>query len=208
MNGTSFDAPSVGRILSKWLAGLAALAIVTTAAAQAQTTMYANATTPLLASAGGTAQGTVTPGTAVTVLDTSGADSHVQLEGWSMQGSDTVVFKGVGERIVLLVLNGDAKADRKAGESKKDDYGSSWQQVTVTGWVATKDLASSADAVWKAGQQVYDTRCSACHSLHAPTEFTANQWPGILKAMGKNASLDQADLDLVTRYLQAHAKGQ
>lgn len=203
-----FGAPRPGGALGRVLGGVTMVALLMLGAALAQTTSYVAATTPLLASAGGKTVGTLTPGTPVAVLATSGDDSQVRVTGWSLQGSDTVLFQDVGLRIVLLVLDGDAKVDRKDGQTKKDDYGSSWNQVTISGWVATKQLADSADAVWQRGQQLFESKCSSCHSLHSPDEFTANQWPGILKAMGKNAALNQEQLELITRFLQAHAKGQ
>jgi len=207
---TARDSESTRLRAISWrrLAGLVALVALVAGTAQAQGTMYANATVAVLDDAGGTQQATLMPGTAVTVLGTAGASTQVQVSGWSVEGAASVVFEGVGRRVVLAVLAADAKVDRKVVDSKKDDYGSTWQQVTVGGWVASDALVESLDAVWQGGRKLYESRCSACHSLHATTEFSANQWPGILKSMGKKAALDQDQLDLVTRFLQAHGKGQ
>lgn len=196
-----------GKIVT-WVVIAVGLTLLTSAAAQSAKTIYANTTAPLLAAAGGKSSGSVLPGTPLTVLGTSGADSHVQIDGWVIQGSATVVFQDVGLHVMLVTLDASAKVDFKVLKTQKDAYGTTWQHVDLDGWVATKDTASSIDTVWKAAENIYDSRCSACHALHDPDEFTANQWPGVLKVMGQNAALDQQDLNLVTRYLQANAKSQ
>ena len=198
----------VGGSIAAWVLVTAALALGAAASAQSTSTIYAATTTPLLAAAGGASQGSVMPGTALGVLDASGGDTHVQIQGWAIKGSASVVFQDVGLHVVLATLDAKAEAGLKVVKTKEDDYGTTWEQVVLEGWVATKDTASSVDTVWKAAESLYDSRCSACHALHDPGEFTANQWPGILKTMGQNASLDQQTLNLVTRYLQAHGKSQ
>lgn len=194
--------------LSRLLALLAAAAWLAAASAQAADTAYATTTTPLLAAASGSQIGSVRPGTPFTVLGSSGGEAHVQLSGWVVKGSETVLFEAVGLHAVLATFPDKSKVDMKVVKSKKDDYGTAWDQVQVTGWLASKATTDDVSTVWKKAENLYQTRCSACHALHQPDEFTPNQWPGVLKEMGKNAALDQQDLDLVTAFLQAHAKSQ
>ncbi|HKI59391.1 MAG TPA: hypothetical protein VKA00_09265 [Trueperaceae bacterium] len=194
--------------LWRWLAAATAVFSLTAASAQAATTVYADTTTPLQAAAADPQVGSVMPGTPLTVLGTSGAQSHVQLAGWVIKGSETVLFEGVGLHAVLATFDASAKVPMKILKTQKDSYGTVWEQVEVTGYVSTKATAPKQADVWNQAANLYQTRCSACHALHDPTEFTANQWPGVLKAMGQNAALDQQQLNLITAYLQAHAKAQ
>lgn len=202
---------AVGQVwnaVARWFGVAVTLSLFTAAAAASTSTVYANTTTPLLATAGGSSQGDVLPGTPLTVLGSSGSDIHVQIEGWVVKGSASVLFEGIGQHTVLATFTSSGKLGDKVLTTKKDAYGTTWQQMTFTGWVAQNATVAKVATVWKKAENLYDSRCSACHALHNPNEFTANQWPGILKVMGQNASLDQQDLNLVTRYLQAHAKAQ
>jgi len=174
--------------------------------------MYAQDVTPLYEGIhGGAAIGSITPGTAVTPSvgpQAGGVREAVIVEGWSAQGAGSVLYAAPDQRIILATLTAGAVTQRKLLEQRRDDYGTVWKHVQISGYVSSKHLVPDVATVWSAGQELYDARCSACHALHAPTEFTANQWPGILQTMVKNAALDPEQATLVTRYLQAHARQQ
>ena len=149
--------------------------------------------------------GVVTPGTAVTVTGPAGgADRAIALEGWSQQGDAEQIVSAPGVRIVLVDLN--AGAPTRTIGSSRDAYGNTWAHVVVTGTVPADALTADQDAVWNSAKAIFSKRCSACHALHKPAEFTANQWPAILKTMEKNAALQPDQAALVTQYLQMHAK--
>lgn len=76
----------------------------------------------------------------------------------------------------------------------------------MSGYVPSAGLTPDQESVWAAAKALFSKRCSACHALHHTTEFTANQWPTILKTMTKNAALQPDQAALVTQYLQTHAK--
>lgn len=80
------------------------------------------------------------------------------------------------------------------------------RRARVQAYLDPSTLTDDQDTVWRHAAKLYQTRCSACHAVHKPTEFTANQWPEILKIMAKNAALQPADLALITEYLQTHAR--
>lgn len=184
---------------------LAAVAITT---ASASGPVFANSLVPLYADAqGSVVLGTISPGTP---LQTSGggARSAVTLDGWSPDGAESVVDAAVGQRVVLATMSAPAIAHRNVLDQTTDAYGSKWSHVQFTGYVDATHLVPNVDTVWQSAKQLYSTRCSACHSLHSPSEFTANQWPGILQVMGKNAALDPSQAALITHYLQAHARPQ
>ncbi len=168
---------------------------------------YAASSTPLRNNPGGAVVGTVTPGTPLSVTETRGSDAHVSVQGWSSAGSNAIVA-AVGQRVVLVSLTAPDQAQRQTGAQTKDTYGTVWTQVTVTGWVAAGALTADVQTVWAHGREVYESHCSTCHSLYAPDQYTANQWPGTLQPMADRAGLSGDDLVLVLKYLQTHAKTQ
>ncbi|TAM57539.1 hypothetical protein EPN52_12945 [bacterium] len=173
--------------------------------------MFTQDVTPLYAAAQGSGGiGSLSPGTAVMPSGTpqaAHARSEVVVEGWSIQGADAVLYSAVGRRIVLATLETAAPQETLIAE-QRDDYGTVWRHVRLVGWVDATHLVPDAASVWSSAQKLYAARCSACHALHAPAEFTANQWPGILRTMVRNAALDPEQTALVTRYLQEHARAQ
>jgi hypothetical protein len=55
----------------------------------------------------------------------------------------------------------------------------------------------------KNGRRLYVNRCSDCHTLHAPTAYTAAQWPTIVLDMASNAEINEDQIRDITRYLVA-----
>ena len=59
----------------------------------------------------------------------------------------------------------------------------------------------------KHGNKIYIRNCSACHSLHSPTQFTAQQWQPILIKMFVKAKIkDSTTKTLITDYIVAKSK--
>lgn len=193
------------------LAGVAAVLVLTASSMIATAgQMYARSLAQLSATDQGGSLGTITPGTPVSVsaLATSATHAAIAIDGWSMHDAATVVYAGVGQRIVLANLNERAVAHEKVLGHKRDAYGAQWDHVRIAASIDPKQLTADVSTVWTAAHAIYAARCSACHALHQPTEFTANQWPSILSTMTKNAALDAAQAALVTKYLQIHARAQ
>lgn len=64
-----------------------------------------------------------------------------------------------------------------------------------------------------AGAKTFARYCQQCHALPDPAQHTAAEWPkvvermrGNMRSMGKEIANDQ-DAQLITDYLQQHAKG-
>jgi hypothetical protein len=169
-------------------------------------TAFSRGSIPLMADPKGGALGTVTPGTPLEVVKRDNDHAEVRIDGWSMTGADQYVFAAKGQRITLVRLTTIESANRKVLGHSKDDYGIDWQHVVVTGWVAPGTLTGDVAPVWAEADALFKKRCTACHALHQPTEFTANQWPHILKIMTQRAGLTQDETTLVTKYLQTHAR--
>jgi len=182
-----------------------AIAAAASAAPLASDEFVATATT-LSADSGGTALGEVTPATPVTVAATRADAAQVAIEGWSMHDAPQYLYPAIGQRIVLVTLDAAGQAARTIERSQDDKYGIHWDEVKIVGWVPGANLTADLSTVWQAARTLYQDRCSACHALHRPTEFTANQWPSILKIMTMRAALAPNEAELVTKYLQMHAK--
>lgn len=176
------------------------------AAAPSQGLAVAAAAIPLMADAKGAPLGTLSPGTLLRVLKHDNDLTEVRLDGWSMVGAEQIAFAAKGQRIILARLTASRPDNRKVLARSQDTYGIDWERVVITGWVSSKDLVGQISSVWQKANAIYQKRCTACHALHQPTEFTANQWPSILRIMTKRAALTPEDTALVTEYLQSHAR--
>jgi len=57
------------------------------------------------------------------------------------------------------------------------------------------------------GYKLYKTKCSGCHGLHSPREYTAAQWDKNLEEMFPKAKIgDDASKSLIRDYLHAKSK--
>lgn len=166
---------------------------------------YPTKTTSLLDKAGNVV-GTITPATKLDSIGTSGNMTKVRLKGWSAFGAESVVFQQMGKRIILAFLEESTIPNIKKGKVKKDVYESEWNESSIVGWVNTADIISSQKVIWEKAHTLFSERCGGCHQPHPAHEFTANQWPNIVKAMKDRAGLTSDDQWLLTKYMQNHAK--
>jgi len=167
--------------------------------------VYATKMTNLMDKTGNTI-GTLTPGTRLDVIKKSGKKSKVRLNGWSAFGAETVIFKKVGKRIILGILDETVTSKVKQGKTKTDEFESIWNESSFTAWVETSALTKSQEKIWNKADGLFKQRCGGCHQPHPPHEFTANQWPNIVKAMKDRAGLTSDDQWLLTKFMQEHAK--
>ena len=59
----------------------------------------------------------------------------------------------------------------------------------------------------KKGNRLYIRNCSACHALHNPSQFTAQQWqPILIKMLVKAKIKDSTTRTLITDYIVAKSK--
>ncbi len=68
------------------------------------------------------------------------------------------------------------------------------------------NFAKNMNKVWKLAFTLFSERCSMCHALPKTTTFTANQWPATLKVMTRRAAFSKKQADIVSKFLQYHAK--
>lgn len=166
--------------------------------AGAATQQYAASLTPLLDAAGGTAIGSVGPGTALTITDQSGTVTHVTLQGFTARNAAGVVYTSPSRHIVE-VSNFTGAATKGATQTVG---GTTYTAVTVDGWVATSALVPDQQTVVQNAFTLYSQRCSQCHTLQPPNIFKANEWPSVIKNHSPNPELTPAEAALITLYLQ------
>lgn len=154
----------------------------------------------------GNSVGSLTPGTKLDVIKNSGKNSKVRVSGWSAFGAETVIFKQVGKRIILGILDESVISEVKKGKTETDEFESIWNESSFTAWVDSSSLTNSQDKIWNEADNLFKQRCGGCHQAHPPHEFTANQWPNIVKAMKDRAGLTSDDQWLLTKFMQEHAK--
>jgi trimethylamine-N-oxide reductase cytochrome c-type subunit TorC len=170
--------------------------------------LYVNTLTTLRDPKNGEVIASVPPGTALHVLSQHGDDLEVEITGWSPTGGEKYMFIDIGQRINVAMITDKGLPKRVSIGEKSDDYDSVWEDVSIRGLIAKKDVAKNVTRVWREARRLFHKRCTRCHALHRPTEFTANQWPSILKIMTVRAGLTTDKKALVTQYIQNHAKDQ
>lgn len=189
-------------------AGLLFSVSIAAESGNAAKTLYTLDISPIYANASGHGAviGTVTPGTPLLISGKEDREFQAfTLDAWVQEGNDATLFAAQGQRIVLATL-ADKSAPLNTRSTATDAYGNVWHAVELSGFIKKNELTADQNAVWAKAIALYNTRCSACHALHHPNEFTVNQWPKILKTMTHNAALQPGDAALVTQYIQTHAK--
>jgi hypothetical protein len=75
----------------------------------------------------------------------------------------------------------------------------------------TPQMAAAAQARWpdldqprlEAARDLYLRRCSACHGLYVPDDYSEREWPERVRKMQKKAKIDDAQRDEIVRFLIA-----
>lgn len=55
------------------------------------------------------------------------------------------------------------------------------------------------------GRELYIAKCSGCHSLHLPQQFTASSWDTILASMKPRAKINEKESGLIRAYVNLYA---
>ncbi len=195
-----------GKVLAACLA--VAIAAAPAFAADEPAPQYANTIVQLHAGPAGPVIGTILPGTPVIVRAGKGRRVEVEVTGWSPMGGASYLFKAISQRIQRAVLTDAGVSKRTVLGTGEDAWESTWEHARITGWIDKADLVPDVDTVWSRASKLYYTRCSRCHSLRKPREFTSNQWPSVLKIMTVRAGFSTEQAALVTALLQNHARDQ
>lgn len=127
---------------------------------------------------------TVNPGTDLTVVDASGKQPIVLLQGYQMQGSENTLYLAAGQRLALATLSEEGiKALTVNGEWQADEYGNQWRQASLQGALTDPALADRKP-LWQYAEKLDDTYCAGCHAPIAADHYTVNACPPLPKEWG------------------------
>ena len=112
------------------------------------------------------------------------------------------------EAEIYATFTNEADANFKKGKKIEDDYGEVWYEVEGVYEISSDAVAKDAEALYADAKTNYEQICSACHRLHEPNSFTANQWPASMQEMinANYVALEGDDVNLIVKYLQHNAK--
>lgn len=151
-------------------------------------------------------KGRLLPTSKLTVLEKVGDKIKVEIEGFAKEGVNQAVYFVEGKRILVAGLSKSSKFDLKTISSSKDDSGKTWNKVKFIAYTKDENLVKDLDTLYKTAQTTFAENCAMCHPAHPAHEFTANQWPSIVKSMVNRTAMTKEQNYLVTQYLQKHAK--
>lgn len=151
--------------------------------------------------------GKLLPTSKVTILEKVGDRLHVKVDGFMVEGSDGAVYYGVGKRILVAgIANNSGIKFEKTKSHLDKDTGKKYFEASFKAYIDDKNLADDVKPLFLEAEKKYKETCSMCHSLHPVDEFTANQWPSMVKSMASRAGLDNESRYFMVEYLQKHAK--
>lgn len=154
----------------------------------------------------GQAVGSVQIATPLKVIKKKNGFLLVEIAGWSADGSSAVIFKQVGLRIIYAALDQKAIKHVKVTKNKLDDYDTKWNKVSITAWIKKENVAPSIKSIWASASKLFQSRCNSCHAAPKFSQFSVNQWPGMVNAMKDRAGLMPNEFQLIVKYLQNNSK--
>jgi trimethylamine-N-oxide reductase cytochrome c-type subunit TorC len=143
--------------------------------------------------------------TPLEVIKIEGDKALVKVIGWNQGKLKRIVYYSKGVRIIEAAFSKKANYERKVlltdTSSKKP-----WYKVEITTWIENKNLVNELKPLFEQAKNLLATNCGLCHAAHPTHEFTANQWPALIKAMGPRTPMNKDQILLLTQYVQKHAK--
>ena len=189
--------------MKKLIYFLAICLLATVASAKMQ---YVEKTLKTYSNAGDTKpSGKLLPTTGLEVLKVQGAKAQVKITGWNKGDMTRIVYYSKGERIISGAFSKKAKYELKKFESEKIGK-DNWTKVTLTTWVDNKDLTADLKGLYAKANDMFQKNCGLCHAYHPTHEFSANQWPAVIKGMRPRTPLSKEEGWLITQFAQKHAK--
>ena len=181
--------------------------IITTSIYAKQNEVFAKISSPVFLNSTLTKTiGTVQTATPLNIIKEKNSSLLVKVMGWSAEGSETIIFKKVGERVIYAILDENSVKDIKIIKTVLDDYETPWNQVTINLWIKKENAVKDINIIWDEASALFNGRCGGCHPVPDLHHFTANQWPGIINSMKNRAGLMPNEFQSVVKYVQNHSK--
>lgn len=146
--------------------------------------------------------------TPIEVLSGEGGVTKIKIKGVVNENYQFQIQKNMKEAEIYATFTNEADANFKKSKKIEDDYGEVWYEVEGVYEISSDAVAKDAEALYADAKTNYEQICSACHRLHEPNSFTANQWPASMQEMinANYVALEGDDLNLIVKYLQHNAK--
>ncbi|MFV0482018.1 MAG: cytochrome C [Campylobacteraceae bacterium] len=153
------------------------------------------------------ADGKLLPTTKVEILEKHADKLKVKLDGWMQDGVSSMLYFAKGERIIMAAFAKKSTLDIKVLKTEKDNEGKvDWNHVEMVIFIDDKNLVDSVEPLYVKAKSLLEEQCGLCHTTHPTNEFTANQWPAVIKGMQGRTALSSEDVLLITQYAQKHSK--
>ncbi|WP_153448774.1 hypothetical protein [Vibrio algicola] len=148
---------------------------------------------------------TVFPTVEMKVVSLDGNKRMVTVSGYQMEGAESVIYLGKGQRSILAAVTEKGQKQLKLGKFSMDDYGNKWRTAELTGMIESPVLDSNKP-LWKYAEKLDTTYCSTCHAKVSPKHFTVNSWGPVAKSMGARTNIAPLDLQILTKFFESNAK--
>ncbi len=150
--------------------------------------------------------GRLLPTAQVEVLEQKGDKVLLRIKGYAQKDSKVALYFAPNRRILNVGFSRNVDVSFTNLESfKESESKQEWVLASVELWSENSDLVDKLEPLYTEAEQLF-TNCSICHALHPPKEFSANAWPSVIKSMKSRAGLDSNQEQLLSIYLQKHAK--
>ena len=149
--------------------------------------------------------GKILPTTGFEVLKVQGDKAQVKLIGWNKGKMARIVYYSKGERIISGAFSKKAKNEIEVLKTEKIGK-NQWTNISLITWIENKALTSDLQALYGKANNLFQTNCGLCHAYHPTKEFSANQWPAVIKGMRPRTPLSKEEGWLITQFAQKHAK--
>ena len=146
--------------------------------------------------------------TPIEVISSEGGVTKIKIKGVVSENYQLQIQKNMKEAEIYAIFTNEAEENFKKGKKLEDDYGEIWYEAEGIYEISSDAVAKDAKALYAEAKTNYEQICSACHRLHEPKSFTANQWPANLQEMinANYVALEGDELNLIIKYLQHNAK--
>ncbi|WP_235972287.1 NapC/NirT family cytochrome c [Spirabiliibacterium falconis] len=143
------------------------------------------------------------------VIDWKAEGDNVQgvVHGWQQAGAENLIYQELGKRILVAVLDDDAKSAVNIEKTVHDDVtNSDWREVSLHMQAPKAMLTANIKNLNDYGENLNQTHCGTCHAVIGADHYTANQWIGVINSMKDRTSMNDDQVRALTIYLQHHAK--
>ncbi|AHG81757.1 Cytochrome c-type protein TorY [Bibersteinia trehalosi USDA-ARS-USMARC-188] len=129
------------------------------------------------------------------------------VKGWQQAGAESVVYAGLGQRIMVALLGAEEQAKVTVLNTVHDSVtDSDWKEISFEIIADKNSVTANINALNAFGNNLNETHCSGCHAAISADHYTANQWIGVVNSMKDRTSMSADDVRAVTIYLQRNAK--